>query len=265
MMLKNVLIFTLLLFHLNAFPQVADNINITDKNGMKQGHWIKKYPNGHIQYNGYFKDNHPVGPFKRYFESDTIQSILIFNPDGKEANATIYHQNGLIASRGKFVNQLKEGKWKFYSERINGYLICDEEYKGNIKNGFSIKYYPDSTIAEKVFYINDQRNGEWVQYFPNRNICLKANYLNGKLQGSYIVYYNNGKPQYIGQYKDDTRNGNWKVYNFDGSLKYSIDYLAGVASDSEMYKKVSEDLDTFEKNKGKIADPEKTGTIWQQK
>ena len=87
---------------------------------MKQGHWIKKYPNGHTQYNGYFRDNHPVGSFKRYFENDTLQSELIFSSDGKEANATIYQQNGLIASSGKFVNQLKEGKWKFFSERPKG-------------------------------------------------------------------------------------------------------------------------------------------------
>jgi antitoxin component YwqK of YwqJK toxin-antitoxin module len=265
MTLKYILIFTFLLFHLNSFPQAADSINKTDRNGLKQGHWIRKYPNGHIQYNGYFKDNHPVGSFRRYFETDTLQSVLIFNSDGREAEATLYHTNGQIASKGKFVNQLKEGKWKFFSERINQYLICLEEYKGNIKNGLSIKYYPDSIIAEKVFYINDQRNGEWVQYFPNRNICLKANYLNGKLQGSYVVYYDNGKPQYIGQYKDDARNGNWKIYNYDGSLKYTIEYLAGVASDAEMYKKDSDYLDALEKNKGKIADPEKTGTIWDQK
>jgi antitoxin component YwqK of YwqJK toxin-antitoxin module len=262
MRLKSILIFSLFLFHLSSFSQVADSINKTDKNSLKQGHWIKKYPNGHIQYNGYFKDNHPIGTFKRYFENDTTHSVLIFSNDGTEAMASLYHPNGFIASKGKFVNQLKEGTWKFFSARTKGYLICEEEYKKNIRNGVSLKYYPDSTISEKVFYVNDIRNGEWIQYFANGNICLKANYINGKLQGSFLVFFSNGKPEYIGQYKDDTRNGSWQIFNPDGSLKYNIDYVSGVATNSEKYKKDSEYLDELEKNKGKIADPEKTGTIW---
>ena len=262
MNLKNILIFFLLLLQVSSFSQINDSINKTDKNGMKQGHWIKKYPNGHIQYNGYFKDNHPIGAFNRFFENDTLQSVLIFSGDGKEAIATMYHPNGIIASKGKFVNQLKEGKWKFFSASNNGYLVCEEEYKTNKLNGASLKYYPDSSLAEKVSYINDIRNGEWIQYFPNGINCLKANYVNGKLHGSFEVFFDNAKPQYIGQYKDDIRNGNWQIFNSDGSLKYNIEYVAGVATNSEKFKKESNYLDALEKNKGRIADPEKTGTIW---
>jgi antitoxin component YwqK of YwqJK toxin-antitoxin module len=262
MNLKNLLIVFLLMFHLISFSQINDSINKTDKNGMKQGHWIKKYPSGHIQYNGYFKDNQPIGTFKRFFANDTLQSMLILSSAGKEALARLYHPNGFIASTGKFINQLKEGKWKFFSAKINGYLVCDEEYKANIRNGESLKYYPDSSLAEKVFYLNDIRNGEWIQYFPNRNICLKANYVNGKLNGSFEVFFTDGKPEYIGQYKEDLRNGTWKIFNNNGSLKYNIEYIEGVASNSEKFKKESDYLDAIEKNRGKIADPEKTGTIW---
>jgi antitoxin component YwqK of YwqJK toxin-antitoxin module len=262
MTLKNILTFTLLFINLHSFSQIADSINKSDRNGLKQGHWIKKYQNGHIQYNGYFKDNHPVGSFKRYFENDSLQSELVFTSDGKEATATMFHSNGFIASSGKFVNQRKEGKWKLFSARINGYLICEEEYTGNLRNGFSVKYYPDSTVSEKVFYVNDQRNGELIQYFPKGKVCLKAIYKSGKLNGDYLVYFDNSKPQYVGQYKDDTRDGIWKIFNPDGTLKYRVDYKAGVATDSELYKKDTEYLEMLEKNKGKIADPEKTGTLW---
>ena len=248
---------------MSLFSQVPDSINKTDKNGMKQGHWIKKYPDGHIQYNGYFKDNQPVGAFKRFFENDTIHSVLIYSNNGKEANASIYYANGCIASKGKYINQLKEGKWQFYSSIINGYLVFDEEYKSNLRNGASQKYYPDSSLAEKVSFENDLRNGEWIQYFQNGKICLKANYINGKLDGSFEVFFGNSKPEYIGQYKDDTRDGSWKIFKPDGSLKYNIKYVAGVAADSAMYNKESDYLDSLEKNKGKIADPEKTGTIWK--
>jgi antitoxin component YwqK of YwqJK toxin-antitoxin module len=262
MNLRNALIFFLLMMQLISFSQSADTINKTDNNGMKQGHWIKKYPNGHVQYNGYFKDNHPVGSFSRYFANDTLQSVLIYSSDGKEALATTYHQNGFIASKGKFVNQLKEGKWEFFSVSTNGFVVGEEEYKANIRNGISLKYYTGNTVAEKVLYISDVRNGEWIQYFPNGVTCLKGIYNSGKLHGPFEVFFDNGKPQYTGQYKEDMRDGIWKIFNYDGSLKYKIEYKSGVAGISEMTKKESDYLDALEKNKGKIADPEKTGTIW---
>ena len=43
-------------------------INQTDAKGLKQGFWKAKFDNGRIKYEGYFKDNHPVGELKRYYE-----------------------------------------------------------------------------------------------------------------------------------------------------------------------------------------------------
>jgi antitoxin component YwqK of YwqJK toxin-antitoxin module len=263
MYLKTVVILILFTLHSNLNAQVNDSINKTDKNGKKQGHWIKKYPSGHVLYNGYFKDDRPTGLFRRFFENDSVWSVLVFNSDSKEAEAVIYYPDGCIASKGKYVNQLKEGKWSFYSERIKGYLICEEEYLNNLKNGQSIKYYPDKTIAEKINYLKDVKTGEWDQYFPNGNACLMANYIEGKLQGKFEVFFTDGKPEYVGQYKNNTRDGLWNIYKPDGTLKYNIEYTGGAVKNPDFYKKESDYLDSLEKNKGKISDPEKTGTIWK--
>jgi len=261
--LKTIIIPILILLHVSLSGQVNDSINRTDKEGKKQGHWIKKYPTGHVQYDGYFKDDQPIGIFKRFFENDSVWSVLAFSNDGKVAEATIYHPDGFIASKGKFMNQLKEGKWSFYSEKIEGYLVCEEEYINNLKNGPSIKYYPDKTIAEKLNYSKDIRTGEWEQYFPNGNICLKASYIDGMLQGQFEVFFTDGKPEYVGQYKNDARDGLWNIYNPDGTLKNNIEYVAGAAKNPDLYRKESDYLDSLEKNKGKISDPEKTGTLWE--
>lgn len=263
MNLKSLIILFLILLPANSWSQPGDSINKTDKNGMKQGHWIKKYPNGHVQYDGFFRDNHPVGAFKRYFETDTLHSILIFSPDGKTADASLYHPNGLIASKGLFVNQLKEGKWLFYSSKIEGYLVCEEEYLNNMKNGPSIKYYPDKSFAEKLIYSKDIKTGEWVQYLPDGTMCLKATYVNGRLQGQFEIFSSGGKPEYKGQYKNDLRDGIWFTYNSDGTVKNKIEYVNGQAKNPELSIRETEYLDSLERNKGKISDPEKTGTIWE--
>jgi len=258
---------SLLLIFLVAFPviilaQPVDTVNRTDNTGKRQGYWVKRYPNGHVQYEGYFKDNHPVKTFKRYYENDTLQSILFYNDGSKEAEAIFFHQNGFIAAAGKYVNQRREGKWSFFSSIIQGYMIAEEEYRNNMRNGLAVKYFPDKTIAEKLWYTDNVKNGEWLQYHSNGKLFLKALYINGKLEGSFEVWDTSGKPLYKGQYKNDRRDGIWYTYNPDGTVKNKIKYIEGFATDAAKYLKESAFLDSLEMNGKRLSDPEKTGTIW---
>jgi antitoxin component YwqK of YwqJK toxin-antitoxin module len=261
MNLKVITIASLLAVSALSLCQAQTELNITDVKGQKQGHWIKKNPDQSIIYDGFFKDNHPVGEFKRYYENKMLKSLLIYSNDGKEATATIYQPNGYISSKGKYINQLKEGKWQFFSSFKEGYLICEEIYSKNLKNGLSLKFYPDSTIAERVNYVKDVRQGEWIQYYPNGAICLKSNYLNGRINGLFEVWYEDGKMEFSGRYKNEIRDGTWLIYNKEGSVKYKIEYKDGVTNDSKMDSDESDYLDNLEKNKGKIADPEKAEII----
>ncbi|MCX6327338.1 MAG: toxin-antitoxin system YwqK family antitoxin [Bacteroidia bacterium] len=262
MNLKIITITSLFAISAMATCQTEMNINQTDTEGRKQGHWIKKYPNENVMYDGLFKDDHPVGEFRRYNEDKTLKSLLIYNGDGTAAIATIYHPNGNISSKGTYIKQMKEGKWQFFSAITKGYLISEEQYSRNLKNGPSLKFYPDSTVAERLTYINDIRQGEWIRYYPNGAICLKSNYLNGKVNGRFEVWFENGQIEFSGQYKNDVRDGHWLIYNNDGTIKYKLEYLAGVTKDRQMDIDESDYLDFLEKNKGKIADPEKTGVMW---
>ena len=261
MNLKIIIIASCLVISASATSQTVSEINKSDQKGKRQGHWIKKYPNENVMYDGFFKDDHPVGEFRRYYEDKTLKSILLYSADGKEAFATIYHPNGYIYAKGKYVDQMKEGKWQFFSAITADYLISEEHYSGNIRNGPSVKFYPDSTIAESLTYINDIRQGEWIKYYPDGAICLKSNYLNGKLNGKFEVWYQNGMIEFSGQYKDDARDGSWLIYKNDGTIKYKIKYLEGVTNDRQMDIDESDYLDSLEINKGKIADPEKAGVI----
>jgi antitoxin component YwqK of YwqJK toxin-antitoxin module len=242
--------------------QTQTEINVTDSKGMKQGHWIKKYPEGSTMYDGIFKDDHPTGEFKRFNEDKTLKSVLIYSNDGKEAYATIYHPNGFISSRGKYFNQMKEGKWQFFSSTTEGYLLCEETYSNNLRNGLSLKFYPDSTVAEQVNYRNDIKQGAWIQYYANGAICLKSNYLNDKINGPYEVLYENGSVEFSGCYKNNVRDSTWLIFNKDGSVKYKIEYQDGITKDRQMDIDESDLIDLLEKNKGKIADPEKSGMKW---
>jgi antitoxin component YwqK of YwqJK toxin-antitoxin module len=239
--------------------QTSPQINLTDSQGKKQGHWIKKYPNENIMYEGNFQDDHPVGELKRYNEDQSLKSILTYSNDGRKADAVMYHPNGFISARGLYVDQKKEGKWQFYSSFISGYLLSKVNYSGNQKNGLSVNYYPDSTIAEKVTYVKDIKHGDWMQYYPSGALKLKSHYTNGKLDGKFEMWFENGSIEFSGQYKNDNRDGRWIIFNDKGTIKYELTYIDGVTKDRQMDIDESDFIDSLEKNIGKIADPEKTG------
>jgi antitoxin component YwqK of YwqJK toxin-antitoxin module len=75
------------------------------------------------------------------------------------------------------------------------------------------------------------------------------------------VRFENGIPEITGSYKNNFREGKWIIYNEDGTKRYELNYEGGVTIDRQMDIDSSEIIDNLEKNKGKIADPEKTGEL----
>ena len=251
----------LIIIGFSCAAQTADTVNRTDQKGLRQGYWIKRYPNGNKQYEGWFRDDMPVGTFRRYYETDTLRSVMKHNSDGKTADAVIYHPNGLVASKGLFVNQLKEGKWSFYSANLRDYLMMEENYILNVKQGVSTKYYPSGALLEKINYRDDLKHGDWMQYYPDGVVCLKARYEKGVLIGSFEVFYADGGPEFKGQYKNNVRDGIWLIYKKDGTLKSKIEYEMGKVLNPELYINETRYLDSLEMNRGMIEDPEKTGIM----
>lgn len=254
-------LFFLILAMLTASLE-GQELNKTDRDGRKQGHWIKKYPNGNIMYEGYFMNDMPSGEFKRYYEDNTLKSVLVFSSSGSEAEATLYYPNGFVASKGKYLNQLKEGNWQFFSMKTKGLLISEEIFVSDKRNGNSITYYPDSTVADKSVYKNGLRHGEMLKYYPSGKLNLRANYSNGRLDGKFEAFFENGIYEMTGRYKNDLREGEWIIFRKDGSQRFRINYLAGVPDNHSIDIYETEYIDSLEKIKVKIADPDKTGEIW---
>lgn len=251
-----IVILSLLLLPITAFPQ-----NMTDAGGKKQGPWIKKYPDGKTMYEGTFRDDKPVGMFRRYTEEGKLLSELNYSEGRDEAFAVFYYSDGERAAEGKYTSRKKDGLWKFWSATQPHYLICEEYYYNDLRNGLSKKYYPDSVLAEIVTWDMGNRSGEWLQYYPDGSICLRAEYIAGKLEGPMSYYHPNGKLEYEGRYHDDLRTGDWMVFNEDGSLKQIIAYREGVPADPKLADRETKFLDDLEKNKGKVEVTDITGTV----
>jgi antitoxin component YwqK of YwqJK toxin-antitoxin module len=250
-----------LLFSAASFGQGGSALNQTDQKGRKQGHWIKLNPDQTLVYDGWFRDNQPVGEFRRYYENNKLKSLLVFKNNGREADATLFYPNGYTASKGTYINQKKEGKWKFFSEELKDCLISEEIFSGDLRNGPAIRYFRDSTIAEKLVFVNDMKQGEWTKYYPDGVLMQRSSYVNGKIDGRFESWYEDGKIQFSGQYRNDARDGVWLLYNPDGSLKYRIEYKDGMTDDRRMDLEGAKMLEEMDKNAANVQDPEKTKVV----
>jgi len=82
MKINRIVLFTFLVLGTSLYvaAQSPPLVNQTDAGNLKQGYWERYYPNGKPMYQGYFRDDVPVGEMKRYYESGNLQAILDHKP-----------------------------------------------------------------------------------------------------------------------------------------------------------------------------------------
>jgi antitoxin component YwqK of YwqJK toxin-antitoxin module len=232
-----------------------DTINQTDKTGKKQGYWTKSYPTGNPVYEGYFKDDKPVGLMKRYFEEGDLKAKMFFKDDGS-SEATIFYQNGNKAAQGNFNAQnQKTGTWQYYSY-YNKNIKSEESYIEGKKHGEEKKFFDDGTTSEIISWNMGQKDGPWIQYFPSGETKLEANYQDNKLEGAFKIYRPDGKIEILGYYKNNLREGTWQFFDKNGNLRMKLEYIAGIPQNTEkLDKQQKKYFEELEKNIGKYSEP----------
>lgn len=202
----------------------AQSVNQTDGNGLKQGKWTKTYANGVTRYEGQFKKDMPYGEFKNYYISGVLKAVTNYSADGIIANTKTFHENSKPLAEGKYVNQMKDSIWNYFSD-VNGELISKETYNNGKLNGPSLTFYPESEkVAESIEYKNDLKEGDFKKYFPNGSIMTEGKYKNNQLEGNFILYFPNGKIQLKGKYKNGRQIGNWSYFDEDGNKVNEEDF-----------------------------------------
>jgi antitoxin component YwqK of YwqJK toxin-antitoxin module len=230
-------------------------INQTDDQGLKQGLWKKKAPNGTLIYAGEFKDNKPIGEFKRYFENGSVKSLMVFSEENDSVPTTMFYDNGKKASEGIYLNKQKVGEWKYFSY-YRGHLSATESFVQGKREGIEKKYFETGNVSEETDWVNDKKQGAWKLFYSNGTIKSEATYTQGVLEGYYKVYFSNGVMEIYGFYKNGMPHGNWQYFSETSKLKTQIEYNMGLPVDEEgMDKKQQEFFEMVEENKGKFEDP----------
>lgn len=225
--LKRVLMVILFVLPLMLFAQNRSLNNFTDANGLKQGTWKVRHESSQaIRYIGQFKDNKPYGLFKYYYKSGVLSAVMEFN--NNRSSVTMYHENGIVMSVGKYQNQLKDSVWYFFNNRNE--LLSSEDYENDYIHGKQFLYYPvdpnkgEIKIMEMYHYNLGNKHGAWEHYHESGHLKSKGKYNNGYLQGEVFYYYTNGQIDLRGFYKKGKKNGLWTYYNENGAIDKEVNY-----------------------------------------
>lgn len=205
--------------------------NQLNKKNQKIGDWIGYHKeNNTIRYNGSFIEDRPVGLFTYFAKEGHLSAKVNFINDSL-SSSEMYFDNGYVMAKGKFIKQMKQGKWFTYSR--TGILLNVFNFDRGAMEGTQYLYYPADEetnsvkIMEEYNCINGLKNGSWKQYFKLGRVKSEGNYSMGKRNGIFIYYFADGTIDTKGNFKNDLKDGNWFFYDGEKSNMKKVTYKKG--------------------------------------
>ena len=237
-----------------SVAQNTQEYNLVDERGNKQGYWEKRYENGNMQYSGFFKNNKPIGAFKRYDRNGILKVELNYIENSDKVYTKFYYPGKILQAEGYYINQQKDSIWNYFS--IENFLINKVPYLNNQKHGTEMKFFDNGSIYEKSEWKNGINDGITIRYYDNENVMMRIFYMNGMLDGEYNVYGLDENILIQGQYENNRREGKWTYFKANGHIESEINYIDGIADNQEKLDELEHEyLEQLEKNKGKFQDP----------
>jgi antitoxin component YwqK of YwqJK toxin-antitoxin module len=158
-----------------------------------------------------------------------------------------FHKNGQKSKEGPYLNDLKNGYWKFY--KPDGNLIRVEKWvNGELQEGATevakveVRREIDPKTGAVIFkgaYQNGEATGVHREYNTEGEVIAARVYDQGiklyegiiddqgRKQGPWKVFYRDGNLKAEGSYKNDLKVGQWRYYFPNGQIEQQGNYLAG--------------------------------------
>ena len=212
------IVFILVVLLIGVMSMSAQDFNRTDAKGRRQGVWRDYYSNGQLRYEGQFKNDKCKGIFRYYDEQGNLKAINEFDKSGDRAFNETYAPNGRVVATGFYLNQKKDGEWKYFDTNSGQLRLVEDNMAGKV-HGWSRLYNPNNgVLAEETQYVEGQPEGQCKKYSDTGVMIMECQYHNGMLEGPSKTYYPNATLKEEGQYAKGKKVGIWKTYNEEGDL-----------------------------------------------
>lgn len=209
--------------------------NTIDRQGRKQGHWLKTDKNGARLWEGDFKDGMETGTFVYYYPNGNVRMRNVFEREGYCSHEAFDDQGHLLA-KGFYSQHNRDGEWQFFNEQ--GRLVKKAGYRMGVKHGVHVVFTSTGDTAEVSTWKDNRRDGRWWKLIGNKSY-IAANYVDGNLEGRLVEYDEEGRLAREGFYKNGEREGAYKYYE-QGELVVEELWADGRLADRKLMLKVPE-------------------------
>lgn len=190
--------------------------NQIDKQGRRQGHWVKTDKQGAKIYEGDFVDDKESGTFTYFYPDGSIRIKNEYIEPGKVCKHQVFDPKGNLLAKGNFNQKNRDGLWEFYS--TNGKLLKITTYKMGVRNGLQVLFTSEGDTAEVCNWTDNHRNGRWWKRIGKKGY-ITATYVHGGIEGR-LVEYNDGQQMVReGFYVKGERDGLWSYFENGSCVK----------------------------------------------
>jgi membrane associated rhomboid family serine protease len=164
-----------------------------------------------------------------------------------DPSASVYYRIGAVDSLNRWQGQVLD----YYR---NGNIQMKGKYLDNMKNGVFLYYSESGKYSSAGRYVKEEAVGKWEAYHWNGVLHSEVYYNEGAFtrsvwdslgsaqvvngNGKSVSWHSNGQVSEEGGYKDGRRAGDWFGYHMDGRPYYHEFYR-----DNRLIRGVSEDRD----------------------
>ena len=204
--------------------------NQVDKQGRRQGHWIRTDKDGSKIYEGDFKDGLETGTFTYYYPNGAVRIRNTYTVPGHLCLHEAYDNQGHLLARGQYNQRNRDGLWQFYAE--DGRLVKEAAYRMGIKEGRHVIYERSGDTAEVCHWQNNRRHGRWWKRLGQK-AYITATYQNGNIEGRLVEYDEEGRLARESQYSGGLKHGDSRYYE-NGTLTVKERWNYGLLNDREI-------------------------------
>ncbi len=197
------------------------------------------YPGGEVSSEGTMKEGKPEGYWKTFYPKGKLKS------EGNRKNFELDSTWKFYSESGKLILEVNYRKGRKDGLKIS-YLDKEtirENFRNDIKEGYSNYYYADGKIKMSVPFVNGMEQGFGKEYGNDGTIITLTEYKrgfivdrlrinrkdgNGWKQGRWYIFWENGNIRQEGRYRDDRMEGYFKDYSENGDLLKISKYTNGV-------------------------------------
>ena len=183
--------------------------NKIDKQGRRQGHWIKTDKDGSRIFEGEFVDGKETGTFNYYYPDGTLKIRNTYTIPGRYCKHEAYDNEGHLLATGYYDQKNRDSVWHFYNEQ--GKLVKQASYRMGIKEGTHIVFTSNNDTAEISTWKDNRRHGRWWKRIGEKGY-ITGRYEEGLMQGRLVEYDGEGRMVREGFYKNGAKSGSYRYY-----------------------------------------------------